>query len=96
MRYICYAVAPGVSVRHVGEAEDPFEALAIGRREAHHDEALSVNREDRPAPSIRAGEALAGIGAPLTRDECTKKYNSRRGAELSRARWAKRQRRLGA
>ena len=53
-----------------------------------------MNREDVPAPSIRASEINAGVGEPMTRDEAIKKSIGWTRVCLAGARAAKKAKRL--
>lgn len=92
--YVAYAVLPGQSVRQVCRRASPVTAMQYARAQLRPGEYPSVNREDVPAPSIRASEINAGVGEPMTRDEAIKKSIGWTRVCLAGARAAKKAKRL--
>ena len=90
--YLAWAVPAGAHARFVGAALDAETALRVARCHACGD-AVSVNREDVPPPSLRASEVLAGVGDKLSIEENVRRANAQRGAELAYARWARKHKR---
>ncbi len=95
MTYVAYAVLPGTSVRILCRRESPVAALQYARSHLRPGESPSVNREDVPAPSIRASETFAGIGNPMTKEEAVKKMCSWQAVNLAAARAARKAKRRG-
>ena len=93
MKFVAYAVVPGLRVRRIGAHKTIEEALEIGRLKLKKGECLSVNRDDVQPPSIRASELLAGVGKPMTKEDSAKRMIAAQRAGLQAAQWARKNKR---